>query len=432
MDHPLFTDDLKLTPYWWDDAPRPEIANAPLPDKVDVAIVGAGYTGLTAATVLARAGRSVVVLEAEDAAWGCSARNGGQIGSGVKPSVAELESRYGREGGHAIIHEGFNSLDYVINFIEAEKIDCDLNKGGRFIGAHRPSRYDSMAKSFRSLNAIRDFDWHMVPKEDMDQELATEAYHGGAVLPHHASLHPAKYANGLVQTALKAGATIETHTSVLGLATGESESTLTTTRGKVRARDVIIATNGYTQRLTPGLRRRVIPIGSYMIATEEIDADLMKRIMPKQRALSDTRKVIYYYRSSPDHRRVVFGGRVALKETNPKISGPRLHEVMAGLFPELAETKISHSWMGFVAYTFDHLPHIGSRDGVWYSMGYCGSGVAWASYLGHKIGHKVLNDKKGDTAFDTVSFPTRPLYTGDPWFLGAAVAYYKAMDKWGS
>jgi len=429
-DH-LFADDLKLTPYWWDDAPRPEIANRAVPDKADVAIIGGGYTGLTAATVLARAGRSVVVFEAEDAAWGCSARNGGQIGSGVKPGVEDLERRYGREAGHAVIHEGFNSLDYVIDFIEREKIDCDLQKNGRFIGAHRPSRYDSLAEGFETLNKVRDFEWHMVPKSEMADELGTDAYHGGAVLPHHATLHPAKYANGLVDVALKAGAQIETHTPVLGLETGGEGTSLTTTRGKTVARDVIVATNGYTQRLTPGLRRRVIPIGSYMIATEKLPKDVMQKIMPVQRALSDTRKVVYYYRASPDHTRVVFGGRVALSETDPKVSGPRLHEVMAGLFPELKEAKISHSWMGFVAYTFDHLPHIGSRDGVWFAMGYCGSGVAWASYMGHKLAHKVLGDSEGDTAFDGMNFPTRPLYTGDPWFLGAAVAYYKAMDKWG-
>jgi glycine/D-amino acid oxidase-like deaminating enzyme len=431
VDHPLFADDMKLTPYWWDEAPRPEIANSPLPDTVDVAIIGAGYTGLTAAINLARAGRSVVVLDAEDAGWGCSARNGGQIGSGVKPDVDDLERKYGREAGHAVVHEGFNSLEHTIDFIKAEGIDCDLRQNGRFIGAHRESKYDTMAENFEALNKVRPFDWHMIPHSETKTELGTEAYFGGAVLPHHAALQPAKYVNGLVERALKAGATIETHTPVLGLDAKDGGSTVVTTRGKITARDVIVATNGYTQRLTPGLRRRVIPIGSYMIATDPIDPEIMQRIMPQQRALSDTRKVVYYYRSSPDHTRVVFGGRVALQETDPKISGPRLHDIMSGLFPELKETKISHSWMGFVAYTFDHLPHLGQRDGVWFSMGYCGSGVAWATYLGHKLAHKVLGNDEGKTAFDDMSFPTRPLYTGDPWFLGAAVAYYQAMDKWG-
>ena len=207
--------------------------------------------------------------------------------------------------------------------------------------------------------------------------------------------------------------------------------TVVTTRGRVLARDVIIATNGYTGRATPGLRRRVIPIGSYIIATEPVDPAIMQRIMPRNRVVSDTRKVVYYYRPSPDHTRVVFGGRVALKETDPRISAPRLHRIMTGLFPELRTTRISHSWMGFVAYTFDEIPHIGTHDGVWFSAGYCGSGVAWASYLGNRLGHKVLGNAEGRTAFDTIAFPTRPLYTGDPWFLGFALAWYRAMDRWG-
>ncbi|MBC6438871.1 MAG: FAD-binding oxidoreductase [Rhodospirillales bacterium] len=423
---------MKLTPYWWDDAPRPTIDNRPLPETADVAIVGAGYTGLNAARVLARAGRSVVVLEAEDAAWGCSARNGGQISSGVKPGVSDLESQFGREGGRAVLQEGLNSLNFTVDLVKQEKIDCDLKQNGRFIGAHRPNRYDSMAENFETLNKVVPFEWHMVPRNDMHRELGTEAYHGGAVLPHHAVLHPAKFANGLTVLALRAGARIETHTPVLGLDPAKGGTSVVTTRGKVLARDVIVATNGYTSRLTPGLRRRVIPIGSYIITTEPVAPDVMKKIMPQQRALSDSRKMIYYYRSSPDHTRIVFGGRVALKETDPEVNAPRLHKVMTGIFPELAETRISHSWMGFVAYTFDHLPHIGRRDGVWFSMGYCGSGVAWASYMGHKLAHKVLGNPEGATAFDNARFPTRPFYTGDPWFLGAAVACYRAMDKWGN
>jgi len=431
VSHPLFADDMKLTPYWWDDAPRPDLPHRPVPDKADVAIVGSGYTGLTAAIVLARAGRSVVVFDAEDAAWGCSARNGGQIGSGVKPGVDELTSRYGRATAHAMMNEGYASLDYVKRFITDEGIDCDLRTCGRFIGAHRPSRYEQLAADFEKVKNIVPLQWHMVPKSEMAKEIGTDAYHGGAVLPHHASLQPAKYANGLVELALKAGVEIHVRTPVIGLDRGSGGTVVVSSRGRTLAHDVIVATNGYTKGITPALQRRVIPIGSYMMATEPIPEDVMRRLYPHEHVTSDTRKVVYYYRPSPDHRRIVFGGRVALKETDPKVSGPRLHAVMTGLFPELAQTKISHTWMGLVAYTFDHLPHIGKRDGLWYAMGYCGSGVAWASYMGHKIGHKVLGDSEGGTSFDAIDFPTRPLYSGDPWFLSFAVAYYQAMDRWG-
>ncbi len=427
----LFTDDFSARPYWWDHAPPGRRDGDALPGEADVAIVGSGYTGLNAAIVLARAGRSVVILEAEATAWGCSARNGGQISPGVKPGVGELERRYGREAAHAILREGHASVEFLFDLVASEAIDCDLVRCGRFVGVHRPARYDSLAAHLEQSSKVVPFEWHMVPRAETASELGTQAYHGGAVMAGHASLHPARYAAGLAERATQAGAAVATGTRVTGIGAEGDCVVVATDRGRLRARDVIVATNGYTGKATPGLRRRVIPIGSYMIATEPVDPAVMKRIMPKNRVISDTRKVVYYYRPSPDHTRILFGGRVALKETDPRVSAPRLHRILCGLFPELRSTRISHSWMGFVAYTFDEIPHIGARDGVWFSTGYCGSGVAWASYLGNRLAHKVLGNAEGKTAFDGIALPTRPLYTGDPWFLGMAQVWYQAMDRWG-
>ncbi len=429
--HALFTDDFKPEPYWWDVAPRPVTQPGDLPGEVDVLVVGAGYTGLSAALVLARAGRSVLVVERDDVGSGCSSRNGGQIGGGVKPDLAALVRRYGRPGAEAILNEGMQALRWVGDFINAEGIECDYRVCGRFIGAHRASRYDQLARDFESTRGITALEWHMVPKAEMHTEIGTGAYFGGAILPQHASVQPAQFVDGMYQRVLGAGAQVAAHTEVTGIVRDTLASVVTTSRGVVRARDVVIATNGYTGPITAGIRRRLIPIGSYMIATEPLPDEVISRLMPRERVTSDTRKVVYYYRRSPDGRRIVFGGRVACKETDPRISGPRLHKVVVDLFPELAGTRISHSWMGFVAYTFDHLPHIGERDGVWYSAGYCGSGVAWATYMGYRLGHKVLGADEGRTAFDAIRFPTRPLYTGNPWFLDAAVAWYRAMDRFG-
>jgi len=203
---------------------------------------------------------------------------------------------------------------------------------------------------------------------------------------------------------------------------------LDTERGTCRAQDVVVATNGYTGKLTPWLRRRVIPIGSYMIATEPLPRGMIERLIPKDRIVSDTRKVVYYYRASPDRRRILFGGRVSHRETDPRVSGPRLHADMANLFPELASIRVSHSWMGFVAYTFDELAHIGQHEGLHYAMGYCGSGVGMASYLGMRLGQQVLGLSENETGFHRASFQTRPLYTGTPWFLAASVLYYRWQD----
>ncbi|HIP78276.1 MAG TPA: FAD-binding oxidoreductase, partial [Kiloniellaceae bacterium] len=204
-----------------------------------------------------------------------------------------------------------------------------------------------------------------------------------------------------------------------------------TAQGSVRAREVIVATNGYTGKLSPWQRRRVVPIGSYMIATEPLAREVMDRVMPTERIVSDTRRVVYYYRPSPDRTRILFGGRVTSGETDSLRSGALLHRDLVRLFPELSKTRVSHSWMGFVAYTFDTLAHLGRHQGIHYAMGYCGSGVSMAAYLGTRVGQKVLGLAEGRTALDDVAFQTRPLYSGRPWFLAAPVAFYRCCDALG-
>ena len=255
-------------------------------------------------------------------------------------------------------------------------------------------------------------------------------YFGGVVFPRHASVNPGLYHRGLLDRAVEAGVHVTGNCHVSGLRREKNRFILSTSKGEVSARDVIIATNGYTTDLTPWLQRRVIPIGSYVIATEELPIELVDTLFPTDRIASDTCKVVYYYRTSPDRKRILFGGRVSARETNPLISGPALYEDMCRIFPELTGFKVSHSWSGTVAYTFDELAHTGVHKGVHYAMGYCGSGVSMASYLGMRLGQKVLGSKEGQTAFDDLSFPTRPFYTGNPWFLPATVAWYRWRDQW--
>jgi glycine/D-amino acid oxidase-like deaminating enzyme len=233
----------------------------------------------------------------------------------------------------------------------------------------------------------------------------------------------------MLDRAIAAGVTVVPHCAAIAIDRDGAGFRVATARGTVAARNVVVATNGYTGRLTPWLRRRVIPIGSYVIATERIAPEMMKRLMPKGRIGSDSRKVVYYYRPSPDGTRILFGGRVSHNETDPRQSGPLLHAAMASIFPELAETRISHSWCGFIAYTFDELAHCGERDGLHYAMGYCGSGVGMAGYLGTRIGQKILGLPEGRTGFDGLRFETRPFYTGNPWFLAPSIMYYRWRDR---
>ena len=424
----MFAPDFKSEPYWWDRTPRPELAVSDLPPSVEVAVVGSGYTGLNAAVVTARGGRSTLVLDSEDAGFGCSTRNGGQISTSVKPSLGELAKRYGSQTAFEILKEGQTALSWIGDFIRNEDMDCDFMVPGRFHAAHSSRAFARLVRQVTSQPRGLEVPYRVVERGDQRAEIGTDSYCGGIVFEKHASLDPARYHQALLDLAVTAGAQVAAHSSVTSIEGSGQGFVLRTSRGEVRARDVVIATNGYTTGLTPWLRRRVIPIGSYVIATEPIEQGLMDRLMPTNRIVSDSRKVVYYYRPSPDRQRIVFGGRVSSTETNTRQSAIRLKRDLDRLFPELRDARISHSWMGYVAYTFDTLANAGKRDGMHYAIGYCGSGVSVASYLGMRTGQQVLGLKDGRTAFDGIPMTTRPFYFGRPWFLPASVAWFRLMD----
>lgn len=429
MQRDLFTSDFKAQPQWWDDVPRPRIEPDEPPGQVDVVVIGSGYTGLHAALQTARAGRSTVVLDAEALGFGCSTRNGGQISTSVKPGFAALARRFGEERARDIIRDGQNSLRFIGDFVRDEGLDCDFHVVGRLHAAHSPGQYAALVERVENQPRGLEVLCHLVPRERQREEIGSDLYHGGAVYESHASIHPARYHQGLVELVRGAGARLVAFCPATAITRPGPHFEVVTPRGTIRARDVVVATNGYTGPLTPWLRRRVIPIGSYMIATQPLDPALVARLIPRNRIVSDTRKVVFYYRASPDGRRILFGGRVSATETDPLRSGPKLHADLAAIFPELAQARISHSWCGFVAYTFDELMHVGRHEGIHYAMGYCGSGVGMGSYLGMRLGQQVLGLPEGRTAFDDLPFRTRPLYTGNPWFLAPSVAYYRLRDR---
>lgn len=414
--------------YWLDQlGPAPDLPPDP-PAQVDVAIIGAGYTGLNAAIQTARGGRSTLVLDAENPGFGCSTRNGGQISTSVKPSLDRLAAKFGIEKARAIRDEGKSALTWIGDFIGTEGLDCDFRRCGRFHAAHSPRHYRELVREAEKMKAVEGIESFAVPRAEQRKELGTDAYFGGVVFPQHCALHPAKYLRGLLRLALEAGAQVVGHCPALEITRARDGFALRTPKGPVQAREVIVATNGYTGGIVPWLRRRVIPIGSYIIVTEDLPQALVDELFPTDRIASDTCKVVYYYRATPDRRRISFGGRVSARETDPHISAPRLYEAMCRIFPDLRAYGISHAWHGTVAYSFDEMPHTGVHDGIHYALGYCGSGVSMASYLGMRAGQKVLGLGEGRTAFDDLPHPTRPFYNGTPWFLPAAVAWYRWRD----
>ena len=430
MSASLFTPHFKQTPYWWDAAARPvEDEQASLPSDVQVLVVGSGYTGLHAGLQTARAGMSTLIVDADELGAGCSSRNGGQVSYGVKGSFSELASKHGPQLATDLLADGVRAMDFLETFIADEGIECAWARVGRFSGAHNSRAYDAMASTLATTPKAVATEWHMVSKAEQHSEIGSDFYQGGAVFPNDAALQPAQYHAGLLQRVRSAGATTIGHCAVLTIEKAGAGYLVHTSRGPVRAGQVAIATNGYTGGVTPWLRRRVIPIGSYIIATEPFDRALADEISPHNRVMSDSRRLVFYYRLSPDRTRMIFGGRVALKETDPKMSAPRLHDAMSQIFPQLTDTGVSHSWLGFVGYTFDTLPHTGVYNGLHYAMGYCGSGVSLSSYCGAKMGRRIAGLEEADTAFDRIRFQTRPMYSGNPWFLKPAVLYYKLRDR---
>ncbi|MFO1303219.1 MAG: FAD-binding oxidoreductase [Burkholderiales bacterium] len=419
----------KLAPYWWDDVPRPALPEGSVPPEVDVAIVGSGYTGLHAAIVTARGGRHTVVFDAEDAGYGCSTRNGGQISTSVKPPYALLEKRYGPGRAVAIVKEGQNSLAWIGQFVRRENLDCNFRVAGRFHAAHNAAKFKALVQAVEQQRKGLEVPAHIVPRSEQHREIDTDLYHGGALYEAHASIHPARYHDGLLRLAQAAGAQMVPRCRVTAIERDGDRYRVTTTRGVTRSRDVVVGTDGYTSALTPWLARRVIPIGSYVIATEPLPRATIDRLIPRDRIVSDTRKVVFYYRASPDRTRILFGGRVSLDETDPSVSGPLLRADLVKIFPELARVGISHSWCGTVAYTFDETMHIGRHEGVHFATGYCGSGVGMGSYLGMRLGQRVLGLAEGRTAFDGLPFPTRPFYTGRPWFLAPSIRWFRFVDS---
>ncbi len=432
MTDSIFTPDFKDTPYWWDASPLCEEEQQPFETSVDVLVIGAGYTGLCVALQTARGGKSTLVIDRHAPGWGCSSRNGGQISTGIKPDFHALAREHGEAVALEAHKEGHRAVAWIGEFIKAESLDCHYRQCGRFYGAHTAKHFEKLKKKMASQQPAVAIDSFSISKADQHAEIQSDFYHGGLVQTQFASLDPGAYHRGLLARVRASGAVVSGFTEALAIERCKSRGgfEVRTSRGVIKANDVVIATNGYTSRLTPWQQRRVFPIGSYIIATEDL-GESARTLIPNDRMVVDSRRIVVYYRLSPDGRRIIFGGRVSLAETDPRISAPRLHRHMTTIFPQLENARISHSWMGFVGWTFQHMPHLGRHDGVWYSMGYCGSGVALSSYFGTRLGQQILGLEEGKSVLCDLPFRTKPLYYGKPWFLTASVGWYGLLDRMG-
>lgn len=415
-------------PYWWDAAPREAPGDVALPPRCDVAIIGAGYTGLSAALTLARAGRSVVVLEAEAPGFGASSRSGGMIGHGHRLSYTRLIERFGLEKAQNLIREGVASLEFVKALIADEQIDAMLQLTGRMRGAWTAADFVTMEKDARALQRDLQMPIDVLSKADVSREMAAQCYQGGLLFRSHGGVHPALFQQGLLKRAREAGALVAGYTPVTMVRRDASGFTVGTGRGKIEAGEVIAATNGYTGRTTPALARRLVAMPSFLIATEPIGQERVRALIPNGRMLVETREKHLYYRPSPDGTRLVLGGRAALHPIPLDDAARRLMKELCAIFPSLNNVKVSHVWTGNVAMTRSDLAGIGQRAGIWYALGCNGSGVALMPYLGHKVALKVLGKSEGRTAFDDIPFTAVPFYNGTPWFRPLMTWAFRARD----
>jgi glycine/D-amino acid oxidase-like deaminating enzyme len=419
--------------YWHDTVEMPtEHQLAPLVPKVDVAVIGGGFTGLSAARTLAKAGSRVVVLEAESIGWGASSRNGGMTLTGLKLPMGAILKMYGRELARRLFQCSLESIDTVEQIVAAEKIDCGFARHGHLLTANKPKHYEAILRQAEFME--REFNHKVYPlsREDSKNEIGTHAYFGALLDTVSGGLNPAQYLTGLARAAKGAGAELCSRARVNHIEREPKGFRLETERGVVTAQKILVATSGYTGPATRKLQRKIIPIGSYIIATEPLSAGLARQLIPRGRMIFDFKHYLNYFRLSADNR-MVFGGRAAFYPESPgtiRESARILQNEMIRVFPQLKDVKIEYAWGGTIDFTFDMMTHVGETDGIFYSLGYAGHGVAMATYLGKTVAEAMLSGGIGEHPFAAFPFPNAPLglYNGTPWFLPFAGMWFKFLD----
>jgi len=428
--------NIKEKNYWLDTLAEPATgATGPLPDKVDVAIVGGGFCGLSAARVLAQRGVRVALLEAESLGWGASCRNGGMVLTGMKLPVPTLIKRYGREVVRRMYAASLESIDLVERIVKEEEIDCDFSRCGHLEVACKQTHFDDYATAAARIKSEFNHELRIVPKNALQSEIGSEIYFGGMVDETSAGVNPARYVHGLAKAAQRHGACLFDHTRVTSVSSQRNGAggsfRVETSRGTLLAKEVLLASGAYTTSATPALRKKVIPIGSYIIATEILPDSLAAQVSPRNRMIYDSKHFLYYYRLTPDNR-MLFGGRAAFfpeSESTVRESAELLRRGMIEVYPQLRDTKVEYVWGGTLDFAMDVMPHSGKIDGMHFAVGFAGHGVGAATWMGAKLAGVICGDPD-DNPFSRIAFPGAPigLRSGNTWALPLAGAYYKVLD----
>lgn len=422
---------MKFVSYWHDTAPQfAGGAKGSVEGHYDVAVIGGGFTGLGAALQLAKAGARVIVLEGERVGWGASGRNGGHLNNGLAHSYLSAKAELGKERAIALYKALDDSVDTLEALIAEEGIDCNFRRSGKLKLASKPQHFGGLAKNFEALNAEVDPDTALLSPADLKNEIGSPFY-GAMLSKKSAMMHMGRYAAGLAEAASRHGAVIFESAAVTKHTQNGNTHELETVRGKLTANNVLIATGAYTPSGFGYFRRRIIAVGSFIIATRPLTEDEVQASVPGNRTYVNTMNIGNYFRLAPDNR-LIFGGRARFSATSDQRSdaksGAILTESLHRIFPQLSHVPIDYCWGGLVDMTKDRYPRAGYQDGVWYAMGYSGHGAQLSTHLGMTMADAIMG-RPDRNPLKGLDWPAVPGHFGKPWFLPLVGFYYKMLDK---
>ena len=409
---------------WQETATPHPVATAEPPVEADVVVVGGGYCGLSAAAELARRGRRTVVLDAQDLGWGASTRNGGMVLPELKAGPRSLERRHGPLGLR-LHQEVEDAFDHVESVIAEAAIDCAYVRSGQLYLSHSErsaSHLDALAAELTSVGSPA----RVVRGPALAAEIGSTLFAAGLVVDRSGGLHPARFHAGLTRVAAGAGAALHPETAATAIERHGEGWRVSTPRGSVDAPDVLISTNAYADNLVPALRRRVLPMSSFIIATEPLTADQAQAVLPTGRMCFNDRHLLWYWRLD-DERRMIFGGRRRLGPVQLDDARDFLYRSLLEVHPQLAGVQVERVWGGHVALTLDRLPHCGRIDGLWFATGCNGSGVALNTWMGHRMAGAICGDPL--PPFAELPHRTIPLHALRAAWLPVLSAWFRHQDR---
>jgi len=420
---------MQLTPFWTDQTPRPpDMPLSEIPSQIDIAVIGSGWTGLNAAIEIAKAGGKVVVLEQKTIGWGASSRNAGMMSAGMKASTEYLMRSYGSERTRLFFQWSADAVDYVERVIQEEHIQCDFKRNGAVFLACKPSHFEDLKAYKQELEREYGFQGtKILTAQELHTEVGSSIYYGGLANDFSAGLDPAKYTFGLAKAAAGYGAKLVENAGVMKIKQVDGRFELTTLKGMVQAREVLMATNGYTTRLVPRIRQGIFPCGSYIIVTEPLPAQLQEELAPHRRNFEDVRSFLNYFCLTDDGRALIGGRRSLSTNLDLHESARHLHKRLWEIWPQVEGYAVTHVWTGKLGISFDLMPHAGHLEGVWFANGYCGHGLAIGSYLGYEIG-QVMAGKRESSPVMGINHPRYFFSSLDKLFLPPVSLWYKLMD----